>query len=437
MSKGELVAIPGEETISPVSVTPKYATSDYWPLEDLKLWDKNPRSIKDDRFKELKARLSRQGQVKPLLVTKNGTVIGGNMRLRAMTELHWDKVWVSVTEADTDKEIFDLALTDNEEFGYYEQEQLAELALSIGLSPLELKTYEVSLGETTTLDLVVDKFGPEEVEEDEVPEVDETSEPESRLGEIYQLGRHRLMCGDSTDKDAISELTQGSKPDLVYTDPPYGMFLDADYSSMKNSLDFAKAKNFTGGKKYENVIGDHDDFNPAFISTIFEMYPKAKEVFLWGADYYTELLPNRNAGSWVVWDKRLDDSADKMYGSTFELCWSKNRHKRDMVRVKWAGVFGTEQEFDHKRHHPTQKPVALSRWFIERYSEVGNTVLDLFGGSGSTLIASEETGRLCYMMELDPKYCDVIRKRYANHIGEGERWQEVTPAVKELVNASR
>lgn len=413
--------------------TVKTAASEYWPIDRLKNWDRNPRSIKGERFTELKERLKRQGQIKPLLVTKNGTVIGGNMRLRAMTELGWDKVWVSVTEAETDKDIFDLALTDNEEFGYYEEEQLAELALSIGLSPLELKTYEVSLGETTTLDLVVDKFGPEEVEEDEVPEVDETSEPESRVGEVYQLGRHRLMCGDSTDADAVSELMDGKKADMVFTDPPYGMFLDTAMSARQTKKDnwISKPKN------YDRVIGDHDDFTPELITTIFDNFGYCKEIFIFGADYFAELIPDRNNGSWVVWDKRAGVETMKWSTSEFELCWSKSRHQRKTARVTWSGILGTEQEHDHSggRQHPTQKPVKLAGWFFEQWGKGGDRVVDLYGGAGFALLACEQTDRTCYMMELDPKYVDVIRKRYAKHIGEGENWQEVTPAVEETANA--
>ena len=107
-----------------------------------------------------------------------------------------------------------------------------------------------------------------------------------------------------------------------------------------------------------------------------------------------------------------------MYGSCFELCWSKNKHKRDIARVKWACVFGTEQEFDHKRYHPTQKPIKLCEWFIKRYSNNDNSILDLFGGSGSTLIACEQLNRKCYMMELDPHYIDVIIQRWENYTGQ-------------------
>lgn len=150
-----------------------------------------------------------------------------------------------------------------------------------------------------------------------------------------------------------------------------------------------------------------------------------KETFLWGADYFAELLPNKNDGSWIVWDKRAngnddieeDYSSDKMYGSCFELCWSKNRHKREIARVKWAGIFGMSNQDQNKRFHPTQKPLELCNWFIKKYSDDNNSILDLFGGSGSTLIACEQLNRNCYMMELDPHYISVIIERYINFTG--------------------
>ena len=249
-------------------------------------------------------------------------------------------------------------------------------------------------------------------DEDAVPDVPE--EPETVEGDIWVLGNHRLMCGDSTSIDAVDKLMDGALADMVFTDPPYGMFLDADYSDMNS-----KFKGSTGGKKYENVIGDHEDFKPELIQNIFTSFDYCKEIFLWGADYYADLLPDRNAGSWVVWDKRGDESADKMYGSTFELCWSRTRHKRMLARVKWAGIFGIEKEHDKKRCHPTQKPVELVEWFFDYYSmQKKRVIVDLFGGSGSTLLACEKTHRNCYMMELDPKYCDVIKKRWEDFTGQ-------------------
>lgn len=208
----------------------------------------------------------------------------------------------------------------------------------------------------------------------------------------------------------------GVKADMIFTDPPYGMNLDTDYSKMSGTFnDFKGAKKIYGGKQYEQ--GKVDDFNPKMIDLIMSL--DIKETFLWGADYFAELLPNKNNGSWIVWDKRDDNEQfDKMFGSQFELCWSKQKHKREIARVRWCGVFGVESEFDKKRVHPTQKPIKLCEWFIKRYSDDNNAILDLFGGSGSTLIACEQLNKKCYMMELDPHYIDVIIQRWENFTGE-------------------
>ena len=114
-----------------------------------------------------------------------------------------------------------------------------------------------------------------------------------------------------------------------------------------------------------------------------------------------------------------------MFGSCFELCWSKQRHKREIARIKYAGLFGTEREDIKKRLHPTQKPVLLCQWFLDKFSKIDNLVLDLFGGSGSTLIACEKLNRKCRMMEIDEHYCDVIIKR----------WEDFTGQKAELINA--
>ena len=194
----------------------------------------------------------------------------------------------------------------------------------------------------------------------------------------------------------------------MFTDPPYGMNLDADFSSM---VGIAK------GNTYRDVIGDKEDFKPELISTIFDNFGYCKEMFIWGADYFAEMIPNRNKGSWVVWDKQnngegCNDGYDKMFGSNFELCWSKAKHKRALARVLWKGFFGMQNEDTKKRVHPTQKPLELVHWFLEKFSERDQIVVDLYGGSGSTLIACEKFDRRCFMMELDPRYCDVIIKRW-------------------------
>ncbi len=353
--------------------------------------------------------IKQYGFVQPIVIDRDGVIVIGHCRALAAKKLGMEEVPCVCVDDLTPEQVNALRLVDNKSNeSDWDYDLLADEIPGLDLSAFD---FDWGLPEIT-----------EEVIEDEAPEVDEDAEPIAKLGDIWQLGRHRLMCGDSTDKETVELLMDGKKADMVFTDPPYGMNLDTDYSGMKNNLDFAKSKNFTGGKKYEQ--GKVDDFNPLMIDAVLSI--DAKEMFLWGADYFAELLPCKNDGSWIVWDKRAngnddieeDYSSDKMYGSCFELCWSKNKHKRDIARVKWAGVFGTEQEFDHKRYHPTQKPIKLAEWFLKRYSKDGHIIVDLFGGSGSTLIACEQLNRTCYMMELDPKYVDVIIDRWEKFTGE-------------------
>ena len=384
-------------------------------VADLVPYENNAR-INDGAVDAVANSIKEFGIKNPIIIDRNNVIVCGHTRIKACEKLGIEKVPCVVADDLTDEQIKAFRIADNS------TAQIAEWDLEKLQAELEnIDMDMVQFGLQEQIEEIEKEFE-KEVQEDEVPEVDEENEPITKLGDIWQLGRHRLICGDSTDKATVERLMDGKKADMVFTDPPYGMNLDTDYSSMKNNLDFAKSKNFTGGKKYEQ--GKVDDFNPQMIEAVLSI--DAKEMFLWGADYFAELLPCKNDGSWIVWDKRAngnddieeDYSSDKMYGSCFELCWSKNRHKRDIVRVKWAGVFGTEQEFDHKRYHPTQKPIKLAEWFLKRYSKDGHIIIDLFGGSGSTLIACEQLNRTCYMMELDPKYCDVIIKRYENLTGQ-------------------
>ena len=238
-----------------------------------------------------------------------------------------------------------------------------------------------------------------------------------------EIHSHRLMCGDSTKEEDVAKLMNGVKADMVFTDPPYGMNLDTDYSKLPENKEFEKQKGIKGGKTYKPVIGDNEDFKDDLVLTIFNNFDYCKAIFVWGGDYYPELLKDYKKGNYIVWDKKSNEGMennnfDKTLSSNFELCWSKQKHKKDIVRVLWVSAFGTEQEFDHKRHHPTQKPTKLSRWFIDKYSKENDLIVDIYGGSGSTLIACEQLNRNCYMMELEPKWVDVIIQRWENFTGQ-------------------
>ena len=233
-----------------------------------------------------------------------------------------------------------------------------------------------------------------------------------------EIHSHRLMCGDSTKEEYVAKLMNGNKADMVLSDPPYGMFLDTDFSDIKGSMRSIGRKNHTQGNRYDKVIGDNEDFKPELIQTFFDNFNYCKEMFLFGADYFAELIQGKNNGSWLVWDKRKESQADAI-GSEFELIWSKNKHKRRVLRHDWFGFLSSKNSKDaQNRVHPTQKPVTLLADIINQWGGGVQSIVDLYGGSGSTLIACEQLNRICYMMELDPKYCDVIIERFIKLTGK-------------------
>jgi len=374
--------------------------------KNLKPAEYNPRLMSKHDADQLAHSMTEFGVVDPIIVnshpSRNNIIIGGHQRYYIAKQLNYEElpvVYVSIDDIKREKE---LNVRLNKNVGEWDWEKLAnefdvDFLKDVGFTDKELQAIPA-----------------DDIEEDTIPEAPKKAR--AKKGQIYLLGRHRLMCGDSTKKDDVEKMMDGKKADMVFTDPPYGMNLNTDWSGAKSDLDFVREKHTaTQGHKYDKVIGDEVDFDPTFIFDLF----KCKEIFLWGADYYAERLQNKNEGSWIVWDKRLEESADKMYGSCFELCWSKNKHKREIARIKWAGIFGTEKEpdKDKSRKHPTQKPVDLAVWFIKNFSREKSLIVDIYAGSGFTLIASEKTNRTCYGMEIDPIYCDVIIERYCNLVG--------------------
>ena len=241
-----------------------------------------------------------------------------------------------------------------------------------------------------------DMFIEPEEKDDEVPEVPET--PKSVLGDLYELGEHRVLCGDSTKIDDVEKLMNGKKADMVFTDPPYGISHSGKGIEGKS-----------GGNDFGEIMGD-DDISIAVDSFNLSqsMFPEASLIF-WGANYYCSHLPD--GFGWIVWDKERE-------GDTFsgaELAFVNKGVRLDVFKHRWHGMIKAS-EMGEKRVHPTQKPIMLAEWCFQNYGEP-NLIMDLFLGSGSTLIAAQKTGRKCYGMELDPKYTDVIVQRYVDYTG--------------------
>jgi DNA modification methylase len=232
-----------------------------------------------------------------------------------------------------------------------------------------------------------------EVVEDDYDE-EPPAEPKAKLGDLYILGNHRLICGDSTDVNVIDRLMNGVKADMVFTDPPYGMN--------------AVSKSGVLSEHYKTDIMNDDDNTVAIdaFNLAREYFKDAKQIW-WGANYYTECLPSSEC--WIVWDKN-NGASDQ---TDCELAWA---NMRSVVRQFTMASEKTN------RVHPTQKPCKLFAEIIHKFDKDNSVknVVDLFGGSGSTLIACEQLNRKCYMCELDPHYVDVIVQRYINYKGNDD-----------------
>jgi len=254
----------------------------------------------------------------------------------------------------------------------------------------EMSTWDFDLLQTELdgiFDIDMSEFGfelnlddnePQEIVEDEVPEEVETR---CKLGDLWQLGEHFLICGDSTDPAVIDRLMDGVKADMVMTDPPYG--INAEKMTMG-----AGAKEFYRGEGWDSERPD--------ISISFTL---ADNICIWGGNYFTDVLPISN--DWLVWHKKNDG----LSFSECELAWTNFGRNVRHISHHWG---------NEKKLHVTMKPVEVIAWAIQQAKEKAEVIVDLFGGSGSTLIACEQLNRKCYMCELDPHYCDVILQRYIN-----------------------
>ena len=384
-------------------------------IEELNPATYNPRSITDAELHGLMESIKKFGFVEPVVFNKRtNTLVGGHQRVKAALAL--GKTTVPVYEVDLslpEEKALNVALNSHTIQGKFEGEILSGLLEEIKLDLPELS--DAFNFDQLAKDLKID-FSPnliDESKEDDVPEV--KHDPITRKGDVWILGEHRLMCGDSTVITDVDKLMDGQKADMVFTDPPYGMNLDTDYSKMPGT-----------NTSYKKVNNDDKKFDASFIFETFS----SKSIYLWGADYYFDTIPNYFDGNLIVWAKRQSAEETKVFGSAFELCWTYPKQKKTIWFER-----AINQSSERLGEHPTQKPVVLTEKAIEKHSP--KLVVDIFGGSGSTLIACEKTNRKCYMMELDEHYCDVIINRWQNLTGKTAVHDNGTyyNALKEKVNA--
>lgn len=388
-------------------------------IDDLLPSQENPRKISRKAYEALKKSLvdfPEMKQIREIVIDEDSNILAGHQRIYALKDLGYQDVFVKQMFGLTKKQKREFMIKDNTNSGEWDTDILAN-----SWEVDELKDFGIP-------DFVFGELDTKaEVKEDDAPEV--SNEPAvSQLGEIYQLGRHRVMCGDSTDKASVELLMDGVKADLILTDPPYNFASDStnfasDVSkAMKDLSESEWDKGFDTMTVVPILQDIASDNSTTYIFTSHFLFGELFEQYKDWADFT----------SYNVWSKPnpMPSLAKRHWTWNSELCLYATKGKQVFNFVDGEhnlSVWSVTKKSDGS--HPTQKPIELLANIVQHSSSKGQLVADLFLGSGSTLIACEQTDRTCYGMELDPKYVDVIRKRYANFIGKDELWVENTPKI--------
>lgn len=358
---------------------------------------KNPHIHSPEQIDRLCDLIKFQGVRHPIIVSKkSGYLVVGHGRLQSMLKLGMKEIPVDYQDFENEAQEYAFIVSDNS----IGKDEWASLDLSlINNEILNFEDFNVDMLGLKDFDITEPVIA--QCEEDEVPEQVPTV---SVLGDLYELGQHRLFCGDSTSIDAVENLMNGEKAVMVFTDPPYGISVVSKNGSLGGG---------TKGK-YKQVIGD-DTVDAAVDAYNLCVGLEIPTLVFWGGNHYSSNLPSSSC--WLVWDKQ---AGKHVTFADCELAWTNMKKPVRMFTHIWDG-FRRDSEKGEMRVHPTQKPVKLIQDIFEFFEdESKGSILDLFGGSGSTLIACEKTNRKCFMMELDPHYCDVIVSRWCKYTGNNK-----------------
>lgn len=366
-------------------------------ISEIKLNPNNPRLIKDDKFAKLVKSIKdfpEMLDIRPIVVNSDMVILGGNMRFKACKEAGLKEIPVIVADNLTEEQQKEFLIKDNTSGGEWDFEMLAN-------------EWDVEQLEEWGLDIPA--FETDKVLEAEEDDFDATppEEPITVLGDLYEIGEHRLLCGDSTDSDQVAKLMNGSKADMVFTDPPYGIDYSGGRTQVVETKTYGKLMNDDlQGVELGELISNVFLFNKQEADVYICVSPKMQKPFL-------DFIENSNKviDAVIVWDKKQPGLGYMAY-----------RRQCEFILFIKGGAFkkGDNSDFDlwsisrdngQDYVHGTQKPLGVPSRAINNSSKKDDLVLDYFGGSGSTMVASHQLKRKCYGMELDPKYCDVIVKR--------------------------
>lgn len=406
-------------------------------VSELQNWEQNPRTIDEENFKNLKKYIEKHGLLTPLLVDgRDGvTVLGGNMRLRALRELGTDEAPCHVIPIENDKQATEIALLDNNPFGKYDMSQLISL---VSQFDLELDDFSIDLKPKKLSDLMPEN----ETKEDGYDVSKGLAKPDKyniQEGDMFELGNHRVLCGSATELEDVEKLCGGAVMDMVFTDPPYNVNYGATMKDKLRGTDNRKIMNDNLGDNFEQFLSDAiGNMRMVVEGDVYICMSSPELHTLFNAFF-------KNDGHWstfLIWVKDHFAIGRSNYQRQYEPIlygwfeksthyWSGARNlgdvimnvdKKEMPDGTYLKVNGIEEGIctdvweiarpKISKEHPTMKPIELCGRAIRNSSRRGGRVMDLFGGSGSTLIACEQLERSCYMTELDPKFVKVIIDRW-------------------------
>ena len=368
-------------------------------IKTIKANPKNPRIIKDDKFRKLVQSIEDFPQMlklRPIVVDENNTILGGNMRFKALKESGHKEVFIIRANELTDEQKDEFIVKDNVGFGEWDWDSLAN-------------EWDTEKLDEWGLDLPIDLSVTElEAEEDNFDVPEGGIETNIVLGDLFEIGEHRLLCGDSTDSDAVAKLMDGKKADMVLTDPPYNVNYGAhNHPTWKQGDRSIENDNMSGS--------DFKDFIQGVVSNIKLFCDGVVYCFgAQGADgriMFSVLDENLHNSGTIIWLKDRLVLGRSKYHNKYEPCWFGWNKSGDT----FTDDRSLTNVFECKRPsksdlHPTMKPIELLEMPLN-HNPKAKSVLDLFLGSGSTMVASHQLKRKCYGMELDPKYCQVILER--------------------------
>lgn len=392
------------------------------PISKLKLNDKNPRKIDKDQFEKLCNNIQKDPEyfsMRPCLVNEiNGEkiVYAGNQRLRAAKKLGMKEVPCIITNDIPEDLLKRRIVLDNITHGEHDYDILSSLYDPIELIELGMKEHELHLDATTLIE-------GEPEEENEILEPGKDEDAQTKLGDIYELNQHRIVCGDSTLPDYVSKCLNGAEPILMVTDPPYGVEYDPGWRDVVGKGCRAKGK-----------VQNDDKIN---WSLAWHLFP-GSIAYVWHAGKYCGEVEKSLTDcdyeiiSQIVWNKENFAISRGDYHWKHEPCWyavkkghphnwQGSRKESTVWEITKIGSFGRLKEEDERTAHSTQKPIECMAKPIRNNTAQGEGVYDPFLGSGTTLIAAEQLSRICYGIELSPAYVDIIVNRWKNYMEKNGR----------------